>query len=384
MRTESHWRATQRSENAPMPVPAATTPAPSTTTGRRVPALLGAVFVGSTLVATLAPAHAAPTPVTFSFARASDTIELGEAAPANPVLVSNQGDLTICLVELKVDDPEYRVQGFEGIRIEPDTESLSVGSVSGAPRDDDMVTATLTYALANEESGTCDGSSETNAVSATWSIEVTEPEPSPTPTPTPTEEPTGSPSPTPTPTEEPTKSPSPTPTPTPTPPRSPSPTPTETPTETPSQRPTEDVEAERPSATSSPPSSHGPPTSPDRGSPGQGSPGQGSPDRTPPRSDVPTSGTDLADLPRTEADLPDLAPGEAEDLADLPLVTPTSEEDDTETEIAADHDEMGSSVTPAILLAAFLLALLLAAPVAPARRVRLGLSGGYQGKRRKG
>ena len=98
-------------------------------------------------------------------------------------------------------------------------------------------------------------------------------------------------------------------------------------------------------------------------------------------SAAPTSDATIPTLPRSEADLPDLAPGEAEDLAELPLVTPSSDED-TETEIAADHSDMGPSIAPAVLLAAFLLALLLATPLAPTRRVRLGT--GYQGKRRKG
>ncbi|WP_049573950.1 hypothetical protein [Nocardiopsis sp. SBT366] len=97
-------------------------------------------------------------------------------------------------------------------------------------------------------------------------------------------------------------------------------------------------------------------------------------------STAPTSGASIPTLPRNEADLPDLSPGEAEDLAELPLVTPTADED-TETEVAADHSDMGPSIAPAVLLAAFLLALLLATPLAPTRRVRLG--GGYQGRRRK-
>ncbi|WP_083926761.1 hypothetical protein [Nocardiopsis valliformis] len=97
---------------------------------------------------------------------------------------------------------------------------------------------------------------------------------------------------------------------------------------------------------------------------------------------MPTSGADIPTLPRNEADLPDLSPGAAEDLAELPLVTPTSDENaDNETEIAADHSDMGPSIAPAVLLAAFLLALLLATPMAPTRRVRLG--SGYQGRRRK-
>ena len=51
--------------------------------------------------------------------------------------------------------------------------------------------------------------------------------------------------------------------------------------------------------------------------------------------------------------------------------------------VAAEHTDMGPNMAPAVLLAAFLLTLLLAAPLAPTRRVRPG-TGGYQGRRRKG
>ena len=99
----------------------------------------------------------------------------------------------------------------------------------------------------------------------------------------------------------------------------------------------------------------------------------------------PTSGADIPTLPRDEADLPDVSP-EGEDLADLPLVSPGEDEDDEMegTEVAADHDQMGAGVAPAALLAALLVALLLATPIMPSRRVRGALEGGYQGKRRKG
>lgn len=99
-----------------------------------------------------------------------------------------------------------------------------------------------------------------------------------------------------------------------------------------------------------------------------------------PISDVPTSDTNFPELPSGEADLPGVVPG-AEDLADLPLVTPGADDDDLDgTEVAADHDDLGPNMAPAVLLAAFLLALLLAAPLAPVRRVRIG---GYQGRRRR-
>ncbi|MFL1379774.1 hypothetical protein [Nocardiopsis protaetiae] len=97
---------------------------------------------------------------------------------------------------------------------------------------------------------------------------------------------------------------------------------------------------------------------------------------------MPTSGSTIPTLPRNEAALPDVLPGE--DLATLPLATPTETGDEAAaTEVAAEHSDMGPNMAPAVLLAAFLLTLLLAAPLAPTRRVRPGL-GGYQGRRRKG
>ncbi|KOX17092.1 hypothetical protein [Nocardiopsis sp. NRRL B-16309] len=98
---------------------------------------------------------------------------------------------------------------------------------------------------------------------------------------------------------------------------------------------------------------------------------------------MPTSDSEIPTLPRDEADLPDVSEG-AEDLADLPLVTPSSDDDagDGGTEVASDTSDLGPNWAPAVLLAALLLALLLATPLAPARRVRVG--SGYQGKRRKG
>lgn len=345
-----------------MPVPAATAPA-SPSFLRRTPAMFGAVFIGSTLVLAAAPAVAAPADVVLTFNNPSDPVELGEPLTPNTLAVTNNGDLKACLLGLDIDEPAkpaFKLEGFEASDLLGDTSLPAIGVVTGAPRESTDVTATLTYALADEE-GRCAPDAPTEATSATWSIEVTEPEPSPTPTPTPT--PTEEPSETPTeePTETPTNSPTPRPTPT------PAPTQSETPTDTPTQ---DDDEG----SASSPPARS---TSPQTTSPN-------TPDRTPPRGDVPTSGADIPDLPRGEADLPELPPGSAEDLAELPLVTPSADDEDTETEIAADHSDMGPSVTPAILLAAFLLALLLAAPLAPTRRVRLAVSGGYQGKRRRG
>lgn len=339
-----------------MPVPAATPPScPSFV--RRTPAMFGAVFIGSTLVLTAAPAVAAPGDVVLTFINPSNTVELGEPLTSNTLTVANNGDLTVCLLGLDISEPEnsdFRVDGF----VEPEVlagTGLPVGVVSGAPRETTSVTATLTYALADEE-GQCAPDAPTEATSAAWSIEVTEPEPSPTPTEEPSE----------TPTEEPSETPSETPSPTPTP--TGRPTPTSSPTDGNDEESASSTPSDRASNTPSNPRTTPPST----------------PDRTPPRGNVPTSGADIPDLPRGEADLPELPPGSAEDLAELPLVTPSSDDEDTETEIAADHSDMGSSVTPAILLAAFLLALLLAAPLAPTRRVRLAVGGGYQGRRRKG
>ncbi|OLT26484.1 hypothetical protein BJF83_20960 [Nocardiopsis sp. CNR-923] len=93
----------------------------------------------------------------------------------------------------------------------------------------------------------------------------------------------------------------------------------------------------------------------------------------------PTSGGDVPTIPDDAAVLPDLSPG-GQDLAELPLVTP-SDGDGAETEVAADHTDLRPSMAPSILLAAVLLALLLVTPFAPARRVRTGT--GYRGRRRR-
>ncbi|WP_067600230.1 hypothetical protein [Nocardiopsis listeri] len=330
--------------------------------------MFGAVFIGSTLVLTAAPAVAAPGDVLLTFNNPSDTVELGEAPEPNTLAVTNNGDLTVCLLGLDIDEParsDFAVKDFVGPDVDvPGGAGLDViGEVSGAPRGTTDVTATLTYALADEE-GVCAQGAPTESAAATWSIEVTEPEPSPPPTEEPTEEPSE------TPTETPSETPSETPD------ETPSPTPTSTPPRTPTSSPTNGNDEESASSGPSDRASNTP--SNPRTTPST------TPDRTPPRGDVPTSGADIPDLPRGEADLPELPPGSAEDLAELPLVTPSSDDEDTETEIAADHSDMGPSVTPAILLAAFLLALLLAAPLAPTRRVRLAVGGGYHGKRRKG
>lgn len=351
-----------------MPVPAATTP-PCPSFVRRTPAMFGAVFIGSSLVLTAAPAVAAPAPVTLAFAFDSVELPAGLSAPPNRLTVTNNGDEPICLVDLHVDASEYESEDFSRDLVLPGTPGPA-GKVTGTVRADAQVTAVLTYGPANLEAASgqecvdVDPAGHQTVTSDTWSIKALDPEPSPTPTEEPSE----------TPSETPTETPSETPSETPD--ETPSPTPTSTPPRTPTSSPTNGNDEESASSGPSDRASNTP--SNPRTTPST------TPDRTPPRGDVPTSGADIPDLPRGEADLPELPPGSAEDLAELPLVTPSSDDEDTETEIAADHSDMGPSVTPAILLAAFLLALLLAAPLAPTRRVRLAVGGGYHGKRRKG
>lgn len=351
---------------------------------RRLSIALGAAFVGSTLITVMAPAHAEPSSVDLAFAGPTEPVEKGSSAE-NTLTVTNQGDATICLLGLDVDGP-FEAAEFSEQSLESRGEAHS--AVTGTPDETTDVVATLRYVL--PDPGTeCTDVDDADAVSVssdTWTVEVTDPEPSEPP-----EEPTE------TPTDEPTEDPSETPTDGPT--EDPSETPTGGPTEDPTDGPTEGPDAPDPGGPSDTPSetppSDGNDEDEDAGSGGGGSGGgdeAGGGGNTPsapgnsPGSgvdSVPTSDADIPTLPRNEADLPDLSPGSSEDLAELPMVTPTSEDEDedTETEVAADHSEIGSSVTPAVLLAAFLLALLLAAPLAPTRRVRLGT--GYQGKRRR-
>lgn len=338
-----------------MPTPAATTPATHAQYRPRLSSVFGAAFVGCTLIAVMAPAHADPiASAEISFERPADSTELGDGPLSNTLTVLNTGGLAICLLDLQTNASEFPAGAPQASLLA--SQASTASTVSGSPvQETTVVAATLKYAAAPED-GVCadiDPDTVQVAVSGTWTVTATEPEPSPSPTPT--EEPT----------EEPTKEPSPSPT------RTPSPTPTNSPS------PSE--------SNSSSPSPSATATEGNRSGSGNNNRSPSStPDRTPPRSSVssvPTSGADIPTLPRNEADLPDLSPGAAEDLAELPLVTPTSDED-TETEIAADHSDMGTSIAPAVLLAAFLLALLLATPLAPTRRVRLG--NGYQGKRRKG
>ncbi|WP_026119045.1 hypothetical protein [Nocardiopsis ganjiahuensis] len=346
----------------------------------RLSSVIGAAFVGSTLIAVMAPAHADPiASAEISFASSADTAQLGGEAVSNTLTVKNIGGLNICLIDLQTDASDFPAGAPTASLIAPGAPSTS--AVSGSPTQDvTVVTATLEYAAAPAD-GVCadiDPESVQIARSGTWTVTATEPEPSPTPSETPTEEP----------------SPSPTKTPSPSPTRPPSPSPTGTPTNTPSpSTPATEESTDGGSGGDTGGDSGGgsgggsgdnrTPSNSTGGGSGNSRTPSNTPDRTP-RSNVssaPTSSADIPTLPRNEADLPDLAPGSAEDLADLPLVTPTSDED-AETEVAADHSDMGPSIAPAVLLAAFLLALLLATPLAPTRRVRIG--SGYQGKRRKG
>jgi len=329
---------------------------PLTPGRRRAGFVLGAAFVGSSLVAVMSPAYADPTapespsPVpsaVVAFQNGASEVELGRPAPPNTVTATNNGASAVCLVDLEVQGRGFVSSGFARQEVAPG-ESASAGVVTGAPRVSTDVVATLTYALA-VEGVDCSvlRSPELHTVSTgTWAVSVAKPGPSPDPTPSPTEDPTEEPS------EE----------------------PTEEPTGTPSDRPT-------PTSSPSPTRTPGGGGGSDNRDRGSNSPSAGSGSPRGGVGDVPTTGADIPTLPRNDADLPEVAPG-SEDLAELPLVSPQSDDGIDETEVAADHGDMGPNMAPAVLLAALLLALLLAAPLAPVRRVRVG--GGYQGKRRKG
>ncbi|WP_026122751.1 hypothetical protein [Nocardiopsis halotolerans] len=395
-----------------MPTDAARSPL---TPGHRRRAIaLGAVFVGSSLIAVMSPAYAEPSPsgtpsgsappptssaspapspspsptesptpspeppvvsAVIDFGRGSDEVALGERTPANPLTVTNNGDASICLVRLTVNTPGFGVRDFTPQEVAPEG-SASAGEVTGAARETTDVVATLTYALAQEgvDCAALEPADRHNVSTGTWTVSVVGPDPSPSPDPTPS------------PTKE------------------PSPSPTDGPDGNGGDEGNEEDEDE----TSPPDEASDPDTSGtggdqtgdsggsgDSGSSGGsggsgdsgGSGGSGNSGGSGggvddvPTSDVPTS-DDTSGLPSDEADLPGVVPG-AENLAELPTVTPGSPEDDgvDETEVAANHGDLGPNMAPAVLLAAFLLALLLATPLAPARRVRVG--GGYQGRRRK-
>ncbi|WP_435107869.1 hypothetical protein [Nocardiopsis synnemataformans] len=348
---------------------------PPLTPGRRRTAVaLGAVFVGSSLVAVMSPAHAEPSPsasaspsvppstppsaspepvasAVISFGRASDEVELGTSVPANPLTATNTGDASVCLLAMGVNTDGFRVEGFTPQEVAPG-DAAPAGEVTGATRVSAEVVATLTYALAQEgvECAALDPANEHTVSTGTWTVSIAKPEPT-----TPPEQ-----------------------------------------TEEPTDKPTED-----PDETKEPPDPPDPPASDDDreensgggsgGSGGSGNGGRsGGSGDTPrssggvedvPTSDVPTTRDSFPDLPSDEAALPGVVPG-AENLAELPTVTPGAQDDDLDgTEVAADHSDLGPNMAPAVLLAAFLLALLLAAPLAPVRRVRVG--GGYQGRRRR-
>lgn len=348
-----------RSEPAPMSTNAASTPL----TLRRLGIALGAAFVGSTLVAVASPALAEPTdtgepspPPTpaaaIAFTRDADSVTLGEQAPPNTLTLSNTGTIDICVIDLRVTEG-FQAHGLDGGPLA--TGASDTVTVTGSPRGSVDVIATLTFAAADPETGcTAPPGHVYSLSSGVWAITVTKPAPSPTPTPSPT----------------PSETPAPTP--------SGRPTPSATPTEgqespRPTSRPS-DGGTPRPSGPNTPstPSTPTTPSTPNTPTTPRGS-----------VSDVPTTGANIPTLPRDEADLPDVQPGlPGEDLATLPLATPTETDDAAGTEVAADHTDMGPNMAPAVLLAAFLLTLLLAAPLAPTRRVRPGL-GGYQGRRRK-
>ncbi|OOC55810.1 MULTISPECIES: hypothetical protein [Nocardiopsis] len=377
---------------------------------RRAGAALGAVFVGSSLIAVMPPAHAEPSPsgtpspsvspsasasppasastspppsaspspspppsdpptepptasAVIDFENGTSEVKLGESAPANPLTVSNTGDASICLTGLDVKALEFSAQGFEPQEVAPG-DSVSAGEVTGRPSKPTDVVAILTYALAQEgvDCTALEPTTVHTVATGAWTVSVTGPSHTPPPTPSPT--------PSPDPTESETSPP-------------PDPDPSGTPEET--EDPTKD-----PSVSGGSGDGNGSGGSGDRNDSGRsGNPSTPSNPSTGggvgdvPTSDVPTSDPAFPDLPSDDAALPEVAPG-SEDLAALPTVTPGSggdELDGDETEVAAGHGDLGPNMAPAVLLAAFLLALLLATPLAPARRVRVG--GGYQGKRRR-
>ncbi|WP_026126858.1 hypothetical protein [Nocardiopsis xinjiangensis] len=385
-----------------MPTASTTPPSPAV---RRRPGRLrtfGAAFAGSTLIAvTAAPgAWAASTP-TVALESSVSFIGPGESAGPNPVNVTNPWSDPLCLFGLSASSGAFSVEDHGQKKVAPG-ESLQAGSLNGTPEESTSVTATLAHALADEE-GNCPGGA-TDSSDVNWSVTVTEPPEEPEPTEEPTDEPTEEPPEEPEPTEEPTDEPTeeppeepepteePTDEPTEEPPEEPEPTeePTESdePTEEPTDTPTE---TDRPTAT--PTDGGGPPSEDPRPDPedgsrsdGTGSTPQGGGGGSGSVDSPPTSDADIPTLPRDDADLPDISP-EGEDLAELPLVSPGQGEKDDDldgTEVASDHDRMGAGVAPAALLGALLVALLLATPIMPSRRVRTAFEGGYQGKRRKG
>ena len=123
-----------------MPTTAATHP--SGTRQRPSFPVLGTAFIGSTLVALVAPAaHAEPFPsdessssVELRFAEPETDIEMGEDAGPNPLTATNIGDATVCLLNLGVDTPEFVPDWSEPTSLAPGEEA-EIGSVSGAPRE---------------------------------------------------------------------------------------------------------------------------------------------------------------------------------------------------------------------------------------------------------
>ncbi|WP_143831855.1 hypothetical protein, partial [Nocardiopsis sp. CNR-923] len=176
-----------------MSTPAARPPLPAH--ARPLRAALGTTFVGSTLIAVVTPAYAAPSPsyeptvgtpsVAIAFQHPASKVDLGSDAPSNPVTAVNTGDLAVCLVDLAVAAPEFRVSGFEPQRLAPG-ERLPAGVVDGAPRESLDVVAVLTYA-GTDDQGEC--VAQTDAVTGTWSVTVIDPRPTDPPSPDPTSPP---------------------------------------------------------------------------------------------------------------------------------------------------------------------------------------------------
>ncbi|NYE45083.1 outer membrane biosynthesis protein TonB [Spinactinospora alkalitolerans] len=353
---------------------------------------LGAVFVGCTLIPAL-PAFAADTGPDVVLKPERTTVAPGETASLT-LRVTGADDEKTCLYDATAD-AGFSVGDLSSPRAPARAE------VTGAPEESGEVTATVTYAVVDEDAD-CKAAPEDDrktASSAPAPVTVTSPDPTPTPSPTPTEDPDPSPSPT-----DPPEEPSPSPTPTEDPDPSPSPTedPDPTPTEDPDPTSTEGTPSPDPTTPSSGGDNGGPESGGGSGDGDGGGPPSSirEPDRdeddspaadrpaAPPHSPVSTSdfgggGADRPSLPTGDLDLPSVDPdGPSDDLADLPMVEPGEEDGDDASTVAAEADDGRGVMSPSVLLLFLLLLLLLSAPLAPVRRVRTGTA--YKGRRRRG
>ncbi|WP_067965370.1 hypothetical protein [Nocardiopsis trehalosi] len=301
---------------------------------------IGTLFIGSTLVGLGGPAAADTAPPVTLIPHSTD-IDAGDTATLT-LSVGTTGS-RVCLYGASADN------GFTVGAFTPDNgQAPAVATVSGTPEESVEVTATVTYAVPADATTECaDVSERLTASSAAVAVTVT---PAPT-TPPPTTPPPSTP-----------------------PPSSPPP--------------------------SSPPPSTPPPSDPPSSSApgGTGDGDRGDRDRpsssasdsersAPPHSPVSTTRPDTVapDRPALPTDapvLPPLDPPAAGDgLADLPTVEPGEGAPEDTTAAASAEQDVPTGMTPAVLLLFLMLLLLLSAPLAPARRVRIG--GGYIGRRRR-